>query len=250
MARTKPPVGMDRTPGTAKVRHPVARAAVIKAKQARPASPVKQSVWFNSRSTTGPLAYLSNFQRLPEGACLPKGLCLLLPRGAFPGLALTADATSVEAGLVDAKISLAAGSPEAKAAARAAVAACTTGAAVKLAGGPPAFRRGGLSLDSARYDAVAPGIMEALLRARARVDSRFCDIVRDLSVPRDGVVSVLRHFARGLHYRTGDDGQGVYTRENSVAARNAEALGPLIQNIVAELDEVTKATTAPHPALE
>jgi hypothetical protein len=245
MARTKPITGTHRTP--AKVRHPVNRPLVVHGKQPSNASPVKRNLWFNSRTTGSFLSYLSNFTVLPGGACLPRGLCLVPPSASGPGLELSTDVTSVEAGLVDAKITLAQGTPAAKAAARAVAAAAPSGAALKNAGRRTAFKRVGLALDAAVYDAAMPQIMEALLRARARVDPEFCATVRSVSTPQDGTVCILRHFARGLHHRTKDD--GVYTREGSVAARNAEALGPLIQAVVAQLDLDHGAGAAPGPAL-
>ncbi len=245
MARTKPPAGQDRTP--AKVRHPVHRAAQVQFKVAAPASPIKKTLWFHSKGKLGYLAYLSNFQTLPEGQCIPRGTCLVPARGGNPEVTLSMDVFSVEQGLVDAKVSLAAGPAAGKAAVRQLLAAAPTPPEVRLIGKRASFTRHGLVLDVELYDELFVGILGALLRARARADAQFADTIRGVSTPRNGVVYVLRHFARSLHYRVGEN--GVFTA-NSVAGRNAEALGPLMQTVVADMDREVEARTAPHPAFD
>jgi hypothetical protein len=201
------------------------------------ASPVKTPRWFHSKAKEVDMRVLSNFWSLPEGRVLPAGLVLVPAAGRRPALVLPRDAHRIEAALVQVKAVLSeeleAGACgrvlDAVAAADGLADGTHAGRAVKIMGGKAAFRAAGLSLNVPVYDSVAQEVMRVLVRARAEVDPRYHGLVSEANTTG----TILRHFARGLHYQRPD---GTVFTAATAAGRNAEALGAILQAVVRDMD--------------
>ena len=195
MARVKPPIKMPACPrrrrivpfGTRIIAHKIVCAHAN----------VKLTKTFSASCADPDMRYLCNDRHVPAPYCIPAGTCLLEAAPGVPALATSMNVSSIKAGLLDAKVSLASGSDTAKAIARAVLKVSISVDGLRRAGSPPAFALAGLVLDVERYKTLKPQILRALIVARARVDPHYVEIVRGLSVPQNGYVFVLRKRSSG-----------------------------------------------------
>ena len=93
-----------------------------------------------------------------------------------------------------------------------------SGGSQKVAGGRGTFRKLGVVLDQASWNAAAPGIMRTLIEARSAVDTKFVDFCV-MYVQDDHLV--IRHYARNVFYRSKTTNELVGT----------DMLGPLLVDV-------------------
>ena len=95
----------------------------------------------------------------------------------------------------------------------------TEGAAQKALGGKGAFKKLGIALNVAEWNAVAPGVMRQLVEARAAVDSRYVETCAFFTSRH----ITIRHFAHGK--------AGFYRSKTTNALVGRDMLGPLLVEV-------------------
>ncbi len=209
-----------------------ARSMASKRRRTAEADLAHNEVWFHFTAANKDLSYLSNFTHVPDEAGFPFTFATKH----------TMHFSSIELAFHAAKFFHLVGADRPDLAAQLSVHGANgrlVGASQKSAGGRKAFEHLGVALDRCRWDAAKGGIMKQLVEARAAVDPRYVDICRKLVAAG----TRIRHFARGVFYRSKATGELV----------GEDPLGPYLEAVGGYAPKpaaVDAATAAPSEVID